>query len=69
MYIKGKVTLNFQSNANEEQDREEMLSIACKVHKGVLVILGILFTLKNNEQQVRAPANVYLFNQTFNSFT
>lgn len=29
MYIKGKVTLNFQSNANEEQDREEMLSIAC----------------------------------------
>ena len=32
-------------------------------------LLGILFTLKNNEQQVRAPANVCLFNQTFNSFT
>ena len=24
---------------------------------------------KNNEQQVRAPANVYLFNQTYYSYT
>ena len=24
---------------------------------------------KNNEQQVRAPANVYLFNQTYCSYT
>ena len=56
---------------------EEMLSIACIFcrQNGCFEVWKftreycLLFTLKNNEQQVRAPANVCLFNQTFNSFT
>ena len=48
-------------------DRKHFLSTkrvfrSSKVHKGILFL-----SHKNKEQQVRAPANVNLFNQTSNS--